>query len=214
MDKKTIIIIAVTVVVIGGVYYGYNRWRQQQLANQILKQVYGINPSGGILDKITGGAGNISGQMAEQMAKNLANEEAKQKADEAKEAAKSPEDRYNEIEEVATYDASSKAAANEAKAILEKVFGKAKLTGVNTSNYSDQNTTYSLLEFKISRLATGGDLGALSKVLTDMSLPIIQSGVSDKTATISAGSDIGSTYTFSFEVGGQTIGANVIKVSQ
>ncbi|MFA6170971.1 MAG: hypothetical protein WCW77_02760 [Patescibacteria group bacterium] len=214
MDKKTIIIIAITVVVLGGAYYGYNRWRQQQLANQILKQMYGINTGGGILDKMTGAGGNISGQMAQEIAKIAAKEEAKQKEDEKKEAAKTPQDRYNETEEVAAYDAASKAAAGEAKEIIEKVFGSAKLTGANTNNYTDQSTSYSIMEFKISRLATGADLGALSKALADKGLPVIQSGISDKSATVSAGSNETAVYTFAFEIGSQDVSANIIKVSQ
>lgn len=213
MNKKTIIIIVVAVIVAGGVYYGVNRWRQQQLANQILKEVYGLNNTGGLMNKITGGGGTISGQIAQEMAKEAAKEEAKQKKDEAKEAAKTPEDRYNETEEMPAYDATSKTAGAEAKKIIEKVFDKAKLTSITTNMYSEQ-TSSSMMEFKIARLAVGADLSALNKELTDMGLPIMQSGISDKTASIMAGNNETTIYSFSFEIDGQTVSANIIKTIQ
>lgn len=205
MNKKTIIIIVVSLAVIGGVYYGFNRWRQQRLANQILKGVYGINTS--ILGKLTGG-----GSIQEQMAKEAAKEEAQQKANEAKEAAKTPEDKYNETEEVATYDANSKATVNEIKSILDKVFGKTKLTSVAADVYG--STAISTMDFEIARLATGDDLNALNKALTDKGWPIVRSMIDNKSAVIMAGNDETGVYAFSFEIGGQTIGTSITKTSQ
>lgn len=205
MNKKTIIIIIVSLAVIGGVYYGFNRWRQQRLANQILKEVYGVNA--GILGKLTGG-GNIQ----EQIAKEAAKEEAQQNADEAKEAAKTPEDKYNEIEEVATYDANSKATVNEIKSILDKIFGKTKLTSAAADVYG--STAISTMDFEIARLTTGDDLNALNKALTDKGWPIVRSMIDNKSAVIMAGSDETGVYAFSFEIGGQTIGTSITKTSQ
>lgn len=204
MDKKTktIVVVVLAVVVVGGVYFGINRWRQQRLASQILKGVYGINT--GILGGLTG-----SGNIQEQIAK----EAAQQKVDEAKEAAKTPEDKYNEAEEAATYDVNSKAAVNAAKDILEKVFGKTKLTAVSTNNYGSENAVTSIMEFEIARLITGEDLSALNKALADKGLPISYSGVDNKTAMIAAGTAENS-YSFGFEIGGQTVGVNIIKISQ
>ena len=214
MNKKTITIVVITVavlVVIGGVYYGFNRWRQQRLANQILGGIYGVE-TGGLLGKIIGG-GSISDQVAQEMAKEAAKEEARQKADEAKEAAKTPEDRYNETEEMPTYDANSKTMAAEAKDIVEKVFGKAKLTSISTGIYGSDIAGSGVAEFQIARLATGADLGALNKALTDKGLPIIQSGIDNKSVGVMAGSN-DLVYTVSFEIGEQTVGVTIMKANQ
>lgn len=216
MDKKTKTIAAVVLaaVVIGGVYYGVNRWRQQQLANQILKEVYGLNNTGGLMNKITGAGGSISDQMAKEMAKEAAKEEAKQKTDEAKEAAKTPEDRYNETEEMPTYDSNSKTVAAEAKNIMEKVFGKAKLTSISTNIYTSDMVGSALMEFTIARLTTGADLGELNKAMADNGLPILQSGIDNKTATVMAGDNETAVYSFGFEIGGQTVSVNIMKMKK
>lgn len=213
MDKKTktIVIVVVAVVVLGGVFYGFNRWRQQRLANQILAGMYGVNT--GLFGGLTGG-GNIQEQIAKEMAKEVAKDEAQQKADEAKEAAKTPADRYNETEEMATYDDNSKAAVNEVKDILEKVFGKAKLTSISVNAYGSENSGgYSIMEFKIARLAAGEDLSALNKAFTDKGLQIMQSSMQDKSAGVVAG-DNGASYSIGFEIGEQTVSATVIKTNE
>ncbi|MDP1759968.1 MAG: hypothetical protein Q8L01_00655 [Candidatus Woesebacteria bacterium] len=216
MDKKTktIVIVVLAVVVVGGVAFGVNRWRQQQVANQILKEVYGVNTGlfGGLAGGLTGG-GKVSDQVANEIAKQIAADEAKQKADEAHEAAKTPADKYNEVKEMATYDAASAALVGEIKGIMEKVFSKAKLTSFSSFSYGE-DVSNNVMEFEIPRLATGADLGALTKALTDGGLAVIQSGISDKTAMIIAGSDQAGTYSFSFAVDGQTVDVGVMKASQ
>lgn len=212
MNKKTIVIIVVSLAVIGGVYYGFNRWRQQRLANQILQGIYGVN-TGGLLGKITGGGGNISNQIAQEMAKQAAKEEAQQKADEAKETAKTPEDKYNKTEEMATYDANSKAVADDAKEIMEKAFGKVKLTSISTGLYGGGVSGSGVVEFKTNRLTTGADLGALNKAFTDKGFQVMQSGIEDKNAGVMAGND-NVVYTVNFEIGGQTVGAIIMKTNQ
>lgn len=213
MDKKTktIIIVVLAVVVIGGVYYGFNRWRQQRLANQILKGAYGLNT--GILGGLIGGGGNIQEQIAKEMAKEAAKEEAQQKTEEAKEAAKTPEDRYNVTEEMATYDANSKAVADEAKEIMEKAFGKVKLTSISTALYGGGIGGSGVVEFKINHLTTGADLGALNKAFTDKGFQVMQSGIENKNAGVMAGNDI-VVYTASFEIGEQTVSMIIMKTNQ
>lgn len=212
MNKKTtivvVILVAVVVVVAYGLYYGVNRWRQQRLANQILKEVYGVN-TGGLLGKLTGGGG-ISEQIAQELAKEAAKEEAQQKADEAKEAAKTPEDRYNEAEEMSTYDANSKALAAEAKDIVEKVFGKTKLISISTGMFGAALNGSGVMEFEIARLSTGADLAALNKVLADKGLPVVQSGIDNKTAGVMAGTNE-SMYSVGFEIGEQTVTVTIMK---
>ncbi|OGF20733.1 hypothetical protein A2316_02580 [Candidatus Falkowbacteria bacterium RIFOXYB2_FULL_38_15] len=211
MDKKTktIIVVVLVVGVIGGLYYGVNRWREQRLANQILKEAYGLNT--GVLGGLLGGS--VQEKIAKEMAKEAAKNELQQAEDEAKEAAKTPEDRYDETEEMATYDDNSKFAADEARKIIEKVFGKTKLVSVYSNAYGSENSVSSMMEFKISRLATGADLSALNKALTDKGLPIIQSGIADKTATVMSGND-NNVYSFGFEIGEQTVNANIMVISE
>jgi hypothetical protein len=185
-------------------FFGFNRWRQQRLANQILKGMYGVNT--GLFGGATGLGGLTSGDLAKEMAK----EEAKQQADEAKEAAKTPADKYNETEEMPTYDANSTAVANAAKTIIEKVFGKARLVSISTGMYGLGSTGSGVMDFKISRLTTGEDLGTANKVLADMGLPVVQSGIDNKTATVMAGTD-NNVYSISFEIGEQNVGISIIK---
>lgn len=213
LDKKNAVIFLVTVVVICGAYYGINHWRQQRLAGQILQDLYGVKT--GVLNKLAGGVGSsgISNQVAQEIAKEMAKEEARQKSDEAKEAAKTPEDKYNETEEMPTYDANSKAVVAEAKNLVEKVFGKAKLTSVATNIYGSDMGGSGVTEFKIARLTTGADLGTLNKVLTDNGLPIIQSGIDNKTVGVMAGTN-NAAYSFGFEIGEQTVGVNIMKSNQ
>jgi len=199
MNKKTIVIILVAVVVVGGGYYGINRWRR----------------AGGLSGVLIGGGGKLANLIGQETAKEEARqkaEEAQEQADEAEEAAKTPEDRYNETKEVTAYDANSKAAASEIKEIVEKVFGKAKLTSVAADTVD--TTTVTMMDFEIARLATGDDLSALNKALTDKGLPIIQSMIDNKSAILMAGSDESGTYAFGFEIGGQTVGASIIKTKQ
>lgn len=212
MNKKTktIVIVVLAVIVVGGVYFGINRWRQQRMANQILQGIYGVN-TGGLLGKITGGG--ISSQVAQEIAKEMAKEEAQQKADEAKEAAKTQEDKYNETEEMATYDANSKAVADEAREIMEKAFGKVKLTSISTGLYGGGVSGSGVVEFKTNRLTTGADLGALNKAFTDKGFQIMQSGIEDKNAGVMAGND-SVVYTVNFEIGEQTVGMLVMKTNQ
>jgi len=211
MDKKTktIVIVVLAVVVVGGLYYGINRWRQQRLVNQYLKGVYGMNA--GLLGGLTTG-GNVNEQVAKEIAKELAKEDAKQKVDEAKEAAKTPEDKYNETEEMSTYDASSKALADEVKKIMENAFGKVKLTSISTGLYGSVAGS-GAVEFKIARLTTGNDLGALSKAFTDAGFQIMQSGLEDKSAMLMAGNDNVS-YIIGFEVEEQTVAVTVVRTGQ
>jgi len=208
MDKKTktIVIVVIAVVVVGGLYSGINRWRQQRIANQILKGVYGLDT--GILGGLTGG-GNIQ----EQIAKEMAKEEAQQKIDEAKEAAKTPKDFYDDAEEMPTYDANSKALVAETKDIVEKVFGKAKTTSVSSGIYGTEFIGSGVVEFIITRLTTGEDLGTLSTLLTDKGLPIMYSGIDNKSAGVMAGDD-DVAYTFGFEIGEQTVDVTIMKASQ
>jgi len=205
-QTKTIVIVVVAIVVVGGAYYGINRWRQQRLVNQYLKGIYGVDA--GLLNKITGGvAGN---GFTAQIAAEIAKEEAKQKADEAKEATKTPEDKYNATEEMTTYDANSKAVADGAKEIMDKVFGKSKVTAISTGMYGGEVLGSGVVEFTIARLTTGADLGAMSKAFTDKGFEIIQSGIEDKNANLMASSD-NVIYTVSFDIGGQTVGMIVMK---
>ena len=211
MDKKTktIVIVILAIVVICGAYYGFNRWRQQRLANQILQNVYGVNA--GLLGGLT--TGKTQEQFVKEMAKQAAEDEAKRIMDEAKEAAKTPADKYNEAEEMPTYDANSQAMATMFKDIVDKVFGQSKLTSISTSVYGSDTTGSGMLEFKTVRLATGADLAALNKVLANKGLTITQSSMSDKTASVLVESDKMTAY-ISFEIGKQTVEINAVKVNQ
>lgn len=212
MDQKTktIVVVVLAVLVVGGGFYGFNRWRQQRLANQILGQMYGLNT--GMMGGFTGG-GKISEEYAKELAKEFAKDEIQQKNDEAKEAAKTPEDRYNDATEMGTYDANSKAVVSEAREFVEKVFGKAKATSVSSGLYGTEFVGSGVVEFTIARLTTGEDLAGLTKALTDKNIPVVYSGIDNKSAGVTAG-DNNASYTFGFEIGEQTVGVTIMKTSQ
>lgn len=207
MDKKTkTIVIIVAVVVVGGLVMGINRWQQQRAVRQYFKTAQGIET--GLLNKITGGG------ITKEIAKEIAKEESNKVEEGNAEEAKTPADIYNATEEMTAYDADSKALVTSVRSIVEKVFGKAKLTTVATNIYGVEMTGSGFMEFEIARLATGADLAVLNKELTGRGLPIMQSGISDKTAMVVAGNDETSVYTFGFEVGGQKVGISVLKAAQ
>jgi hypothetical protein len=208
MDKKTktILIVIAALVVVGGLYAGYNRWRQQQIANQIMKGLYGIN-AGGVLNTLS------NGQIAQEIAKQAAIDEAQQKIDQAKEAAKTPEDKFNEGNETPTYDANSKAIVTEAKTIVDKVFGKSKLLYFTTSAYGGSTGSGAAM-LMVPRLATGEDLGAFAKYFTDKGLQIMQSGISDKTASLMANGSDGTIYSVGFEIDDQSVNVTIMKGSK
>jgi len=209
MDKrtKTIVVVVLVIVITGGAYYGVNRWRQQRLVNQYLKGIYGTD-AGGLLGKLTGNSG-----VPNQIAQEIAKEAAQQQADEAKEAAKTPEDKYNEAEEMTTYDANSKAVADGAQEIINKVFGTAKITAISTGMYGGGVNGSGLVEFTIGRLTTGADLGAINKAFADKGFEIIQSGIQDKNVGMMASND-DTAYTVNFEIETQTVSMIVIKSNQ
>lgn len=212
MDQKTktIVVVVLAVLVVGGGFYGFNRWRQQRMANQILREVYGLNT--GMMGGFTGG-GKISEELAKELAKEAVRNEIQQKNDEAKEVAKTPEDRYNEATEMGTYDANSKAVVSEAREFVEKVFGEAKVTSVSTGIYGTEFVGSGVVEFTISRLTTGDDLSALSKALADKNLPVAYSGIDNKSAGVMAG-DNNASYTFGFEIGEQKVNVTIMKTNQ
>lgn len=203
-NKKTIIIVIVAVVVVAGAYYGYNRWRQQRLANQILQEVYGVN-AGGLLGGITGGGGNIAQEIAKEAARQDALDEAQQRED----AAKTPEDKYNVATAMETYDANSKALADDGKSIVESVFGKAKLTAISTA-YMVMTPGSGMMSYMVPRATIGTDIAAFSKALTDRGLEIMSSGVDNTSALIMAGNDAGS-YVITFEMGEQEVSMTIMK---
>jgi len=166
MDKKTktIVIIVLAIAVIGGLCYGYNRWRQQRLANQILKEMYGVNT--GLLGGLTNNnSGKLQEQIAKELAKQAAIEEAKQKADEAKEAAKTPEDRFNETKSITLTGKASSLIKDNVEPRLTAIFGKIKPTLFN-NGYTGQENSF-LIVFKIPRVPTSEDFNKLIEEFTN-----------------------------------------------
>ncbi|MDD5726612.1 MAG: hypothetical protein PHC53_04400 [Patescibacteria group bacterium] len=209
MDKKTttiVIIVVAVLIVCGGAYYGYYRWQQQRLVSQVFKEMYGVD-----LSKVSGQTG-IQGKVAEEIAKEMAKEEVAQKQEEAREAAKTPEDRYNETQSVTAYDDASKGVSSEAQGIVEKVFGKAKLVGYSSGFYGGANKDSGVTTFKIARLTTGADVGAVSKAFSDQGLQILNSGVEDQQAMVMAGND-NVQYIVGFNLNEQDVNVSIMRAA-
>lgn len=187
MNKKTLTVVVVAVValvVLSGVFYGYNRWRQQRLANQILG-MYGVN---------TGLINNLGGNTAV-------------------EVGQSPEQIFNSTSEMSAYDENSKAVVADARDIVEKVFGKTKLTAYTSGSYGVANQNSGLAMFKTSRLTLAADVSALNKVLTDKGLRVISSGADRESGSIMAGNDTDQ-YIIGFGIGEQDITVTIVKTSK
>ena len=139
MDKKTktIVIVVLAIVVLGGLYYGYNRWRQERLAMEFLKNMYGV--TGG---KTPGDlTGKLSGNIAAEIAKQTAKDEAEQKKEEAREAAKTPLDKFNETKEVSLVGKTSSVVKDMVEPKLTAIFGKIKPTLFKSCICSDVTLT-------------------------------------------------------------------------
>ncbi|MFA5358846.1 MAG: hypothetical protein WC310_03435 [Patescibacteria group bacterium] len=177
MDKKTktIVIIVLVAIVAGGLYYGVNRWRQQRLVNQILKEAYGVNT--GLLSGLTG-----SGSIQDQIAREMAQDEAKQKADEEREAAKTPEDRFNETESVSLTGNMSSLVKSVIEPPLNAVFGKIKPT-LFSGNYLGQEGSF-LVAFKIPKIPTSDDMNKLVEEFTGNGYTVAMNSIAADSANI------------------------------
>lgn len=202
MNKNTLILIVVgAVIVVGGASYRIYRWQQQRALTNSIQALYGLS---------NGLSGSIPNQVAQEMAKQAAKEEAKQKTDEAREAAKTPEDRYNETTEMPAYDENVRTVSAAAKEIVEKAFGKSKLTSFSTGFFGGTTKGSGIAAFKIARLATAMDVGTISTALVDKGLQIITSGTDNKEAMIIAGTDAVQ-YSISFSIGEQDVMVTIMK---
>lgn len=165
MDKKItptgkknnpIVIVVIALVILGGLYYGAKRWRQQQYINQLAK-LYG--GEAGLLGGLTGGTGGLTDQMLKDIAKEAAKEEAKEKADETKEAAKTPLDRFNDTKTVEVTAAFSSVLKNTVEGPMTAVFGKIKPT-LFSGNYMKQEDSF-LVVYKVPKQPTSADMNKL-----------------------------------------------------
>jgi len=156
-----IVIVVIAVAVIGALYYGATRWRQQQYVKQLSK-LYGGDA--GLLGNLTGGNSGLTNQMIKDIAKESAKEEAEQKKEEAKEAAKTPQDRFNETKEVALTGNTSSVMKATIESPLKAVFGNIKIT-LFSGNYMKQGDSY-LAVFKVPKNPTSEDMNKLVEELT------------------------------------------------
>ncbi len=197
MDKKTKIIVfsALAILVVGAAFYGFNRWRQQRLANQILKNVYGLNSGMGGL------VGGIPEQIAQQMANEAAKEEMKQEEEEAREAAKTPEDRFNETKETPTMGAVSPFLNGDLRPGMEAVFGKVKMTSYGSGMYGGPKGF--VASFKVPRIVTAEDLGKLADEFENKGFVVGSTSVESDSGNLMMTKDDELTVSFSFSGNGE-----------
>ena len=173
MDKKTtttVVIVLAVVVIAGGVYYGFNKWRQQRLANQILTEMYGVGA--GDVSKLTGG---ITGKMAADIAEEAAKQDAADKKAAEEEAAKTPEDRFNETKEVALTGSTASVVKDNIEPILTTVFGKVKPV-LFSGGYMGQEGSF-LASFKIPSVPTSEDFNKLTEEFTSDGYKVVMNSV-------------------------------------
>ena len=151
-----IVIVVIAVVIIGALYYGATRWRQQQYVKQLAK-LYGGDTS--LLGNLTGGNNGITSQMLKDIAKESAKEEAEQKKEEAKEAAKTPQDKFNETKVVSLTGNAASIIKDTIESPLKSVFGDIKPT-LFSGNYMKQGDSF-LAVFKVPRAPTSEDMNKL-----------------------------------------------------
>ncbi len=196
-NKKTIIIVVAAVVVIGLAYYGFNRWRQQQVANQILKSVYGIN-AGGVLGNLGAGAG---GNLADIYANELAKEAAKEKADAAKEAAKTPEDKYNETQSASIIGDVSPVMTSEITPAINAVFGKSKIISYGGGYMITQTGSFGAT-VKVPRVVTANDLNQLALEMKNKGYTVASSSVESESGEVSLMKGEGASLSFTYSDSG------------
>lgn len=174
--KKTnpIVIVVIALVVLGGLYYGATRWRQQKYINQLAK-LYGGDA--GLLGNLTGNKNGLTDQMLKDIAKEAAKEEAKQKEEDAKEAAKTPQDKFNDTKTVEVTAAFSSALKNTVEGPMTAVFGKIKPT-LFSGNYMKQEDSF-LVVYKVPKEPTSADMNKLVE-------EFIKDGYTDAMSTIEA----------------------------
>jgi len=166
----TVVIVLVVVIIAGGVYYGFNRWRQQRLANQFLQQMYGVGV--GDVSKLTGG---LTGDIAAEIAKEAAEQDAKDKKAAEEEAAKTPEDRFNETKEVSLTGATASIAKDKIEPILTAVFGKVKPV-LFSGGYMGQEGSF-LASFKVPSVPTSEDFNKLAEEFTSNGYKVVMNSV-------------------------------------
>lgn len=152
MNKKTLIIIAVVIVVIGGLYYGINSWLKGRSAQQALQDT--------TKDVTQSGLGTGTGG----------------------EAVKTPIDLFNETEEVTLSSKTLPIFTENMKPEIEKIFGKSKVTSYGMYSYYKGSFTAELKvprviipedltkleefylkeEFKTTENSVSADLGTLT----------------------------------------------------
>lgn len=202
MNKKTkiIIIVALAVVVVGGVYYAYNNWRKQKLLRDYLTQL-------GVPESQLGDA-------AKQMStKDLADIYQGMAGDEyEEEKPKTPKQLYEESTAVEVFDDNSKSIVNETKSFIEQVFGKAKLTSISGGYMGVKGS--GIAAYRLSRKIQSDDVTFLNKALTDRGFTIFSSSIDGKDAMIMAMKGEAEQITVSFTIDEQDIGIFFLKVPE
>ena len=202
MNKKTktIIIVVLAVVVVGGVYHAFNNWRKQRLVQNYLEQL-GVPESQ---------FGDVVKQMS---VKDLADIYQGMAGDEyEEEKPKTPKQLFEEATAVRVYDDNSRSIVNETRSFIEQAFGKAKLTSISSGYMGVKGS--GIVAYRVSRKIQGDDIALLNKALTDSGFTIFSSSVDGEDAMIMAMKGEAEQITVSFTIDEQDIGIIFIKVPE
>jgi len=212
MDKKNLKLVLILVgvaVVLGGCYYGWQKYRQVSLVKNYLKQI-GI-PAEYYKEVMKNGGGSIS----EEALKTILEKGGGAlggltggglvgggTVPEEEEAEKTPEQIFAETAEVGIgNEAFVKEVEQTVRPILTNIFGGAKIT-TSFSNYFGADAP--ALAYKLKRLTTASDAAALTEKLTAAGFSVEMSSASSDSAyiVVQKGND---TYTFNYNTGEQDL---------
>lgn|GEM_PF-4736652 len=210
MHKNTqIVVIGIAVVlVIGGTVIGVMRWREQRRIEQFLRGAYPGDSA--LLEKLTGDRG-LAQSLMQELAKQAAQEEAQQIAEQVTQEGRTPEEIFRLTEEMSAYDTNSTMITQQVKALLQSVFGQAKVVSLSTGLFGLAGAGSGIVECVVPRAITAEDVGRLTKWFTDQGLPVLQSGVQDGQGSVMAGTNASGVYTMGFAIGDQKITVTVVR---
>jgi len=175
IDKKIIIIISAVLIIIVGLYC-FNKWHEQNVLRQVVKDMYGIDIKDKDLEAL-----NKFGQ----------------NNNEQPEVNKTPEEKYNETKEASLAGKISPAFTDELKPEVIKVFGKAKTMAYGKGYYGYEGSF--MTSFKVPKVITSQDLAKLEEDYSKIGYETQMNEVSANAGSLTMSKNEADTIMFSYD---------------